>query len=165
MIFKTFTSSRKTECCHGANFVATKLAPWQLSVFREVTAVNVGYRYDNQWCRQWQKKCSLQTWRWRRLHCHFWQTQVVVMTTCAATSSDKVGTWHDSCVFVAYVEFCNGMISYRGITLDQFFHRIWITMEKSFVKWAPGCIVSLFLQVMPRRIKQSDYLIAYWNVR
>ena len=30
------------------------------------------------------------------------------------------------------------MISYNGVTLKINFHRIWFTMEKSFVKWAPG---------------------------
>ena len=49
----------------------------------------------------------------------------------------KCYTWHNSCAVVAYAKFCGIMVPYHVVTLILNFHRIWITMEKSFVQWAP----------------------------
>ena len=48
-------------------------------------------------------------------------------------------TRHDSCAVVACANFCSDTIPINGVTLKPIVHRISITMEKSFVKWAPGC--------------------------
>ena len=50
----------------------------------------------------------------------------------------KFCTWPNSCVVVACAKCCSGMVPYNGVTVIPIFHRIWSTMEKSFLKWAPG---------------------------
>ena len=35
-------------------------------------------------------------------------------------------------------KLCSDMTAYNGATLEPVFHGIWITMEKSFIKWSPG---------------------------
>ena len=35
-------------------------------------------------------------------------------------------------------KLCSDMAAYNGAILRPFFHRIWITMKKSFMKWSPG---------------------------
>ena len=37
-----------------------------------------------------------------------------------------------------YQLFCKDMIPYNGVTLKPIFHRVWIVLEESSVKWAPG---------------------------
>ena len=49
----------------------------------------------------------------------------------------KFCTCHDSCADVACAKFCSDMIINIEVTLKPIFHWIWITMEKSFVKWGP----------------------------
>ena len=48
------------------------------------------------------------------------------------------GTWHDSWAVVACAKFCRDMITSNWIKAKWNFHRIWIVMEKSLVKWVPG---------------------------
>ena len=45
---------------------------------------------------------------------------------------------HYSCTLMACAIFCSNMIPCNWVTLKPNFHWIWITMEKWFVKWAPG---------------------------
>ena len=59
---------------------------------------------------------------WSHLSC----SEVIVMKFC---------TCHGSCA--KFVAILYGMIPYNGVTLKQIFQRIWITVGKSFVKWAP----------------------------
>ena len=55
------------------------------------------------------------------------------------------GTWHDSWAVVACAKFCCDMITSNWITAKWNFHRIWIVMEKSLVKWVPNPHVSHFV--------------------
>ena len=55
---------------------------------------------------------------------------------CSEVISMKFYTWHDSCAVVACADFYSDMTPYNGVTLKLFCHRIWITMEKFFMKWA-----------------------------
>ena len=56
-------------------------------------------------------------------------SEVIIMTFC---------TWYNSCAVVACAKFCSDIIAYNRVTLKPIFHWIWIMMEKSFVKRAPG---------------------------
>ena len=49
----------------------------------------------------------------------------------------EICTCHDSCVVVACAKFCRNLIPYSGVRLKPISHCTWITMEKSFMKWAP----------------------------
>ena len=49
----------------------------------------------------------------------------------------KFCIWHNSSAVVAYAKFCSDMLLYKGVTLKPLFHRIWIMMEQSFMKWPP----------------------------
>ena len=71
--------------------------------------------------------------------------------SCCEVPAIKFFTWHDSCAIMACARFYSDMILHNGVTLKTVFHRIWISMEKSFVKWAPGlccplicCVFSIF---------------------
>ena len=55
--------------------------------------------------------------------------------SCNEVIAMKFCTGHDSCAVVGCAKFCSDMMSYNGVTLKPIFHPIWITMEKSFVKW------------------------------
>ena len=62
---------------------------------------------------------------------------------CSHPNNDIViatifGTWHDSWAVVACAKFCRDMITSNWITAKWNFHRIWIVMEKSLVKWVPA---------------------------
>ena len=48
----------------------------------------------------------------------------------------KFCTCHESYAVVARAKFCSDMITYNWVILKPIFHRIWITMKNSFVKWA-----------------------------
>ena len=50
----------------------------------------------------------------------------------------KFWTWHDSCAVMSCAKLCSNMIHCNGVTQKPIFHRIWTTMEKSFMKWAPS---------------------------
>ena len=54
------------------------------------------------------------------------------------------GTWHDSWAVVACAKFCRDMITSNWIKAKWNFHRIWIVMEKSLVKWVPAPYVRGF---------------------
>ena len=58
--------------------------------------------------------------------------------SCSEVISVEFCTWQESCAVVASVKFCSCMIPYTSVTLKPIFHQIWITIEKSFVKWPPG---------------------------
>ena len=49
----------------------------------------------------------------------------------------KFCIWHDSCTDMACAKSDSDMIPYYGVTLQPIFDPTWITMENSFVKWAP----------------------------
>ena len=62
---------------------------------------------------------------------------------CSHPNNDIViatifGTWHDSWAVMACAKFCRDMITSNWIKAKWNFHRIWIVMEKSLVKWVPG---------------------------
>ena len=61
---------------------------------------------------------------------------------CSHPNTKKViatifGTWHDSWAVVACAKFCRDIIISYWIRAKWNFHRIWIVMEKSLVKWVP----------------------------
>ena len=65
---------------------------------------------------------------------------------CSHPSSSEVVvmkfyTWHDSCA-------CSDMVPYNEVTRKPIFHRIWFTMEKLFVKWAPTFLISFMQYVV-----------------
>ena len=66
----------------------------------------------------------------------------------------KFCTWHGNCG-----KFCSNMIPTIKLHLKASFHRIWITLGKSFMNWAPG---------VRRNIKMSSYryiwVLWYWNL-
>ena len=57
---------------------------------------------------------------------------------CIEVIAMKFCTWQDSCAVMACAKFCSDLMSYNGITVKQIFHRNWMAMEKSPMKWAPG---------------------------
>ena len=57
----------------------------------------------------------------------------------------KFGTWHDSWAVVACAKFCCDMINCNWIRAKWIFHRIWIMMENSLVKWVPDADVTFHL--------------------
>ena len=62
---------------------------------------------------------------------------------CSHPNTNKViatifGTWHDSWAVVACAKFCCDMVISNWIRAKWNVHRIWIVMEKSLMKWAPG---------------------------
>ena len=70
-------------------------------------------------------------------------SNVMEISFCSHPNTNKViatifGTWHDSWAVVACAKFCRDMISSNWIKAKWNFHRIWIVMEKSLVKWVPG---------------------------
>ena len=56
--------------------------------------------------------------------------------SCKQAIALKFCTWHDICAVVACANFWSVIIPFNGVTSKPSFHRILITMEKSFVKWA-----------------------------
>ena len=65
---------------------------------------------------------------------------------CSYPNTKKViatifGTWHDSWAVVACAKFCRNIIISNWIRAKWNFHRIWIVMEKSLVKWVPGLLL------------------------
>ena len=64
--------------------------------------------------------------------------------SCVEVIAMKFCTWHDSCAGVPCAKSYSDLIPYHGVTLKQNFHRIWNTMEKSSVKWAPGPLYALW---------------------
>ena len=67
------------------------------------------------------------------------------------------GTWHDSWAVVACAKFCCDMVISNWIRAKWNFHRIWIVMEKSLVKWAPG----LLTHYWPLKRTNHWWLLAY----
>ena len=59
--------------------------------------------------------------------------------SCREVITMKFCTWQDSFAVVPCAEFCSDMIPCNGVTLKPVFHKIWITMKISFMKWALGC--------------------------
>ena len=57
--------------------------------------------------------------------------------SCNDVNPMKFCTWRSSCAVGACVKYHSDMIPYNGVTLKPIFHGMWITMEKSIVKWAP----------------------------
>ena len=55
---------------------------------------------------------------------------------CSELITMEFCTWHDSCPVVPCAKFWSNTIPYNGVTPSPIFHKIWITMEKTFVKWA-----------------------------
>ena len=71
--------------------------------------------------------------------------------SCSELSAMKFCTWHDSSAVEACTKCYSDTISYNGITLIPNFHWIWITMEKSFVKWSPVPILHWWITVTKSR--------------
>ena len=68
-------------------------------------------------------------------------SNVMEISFCSHPNTNKdittiFGTWHDSWAVVACGKFCCNMVISNWITAKWNFHRIWIVMEKSLVKWA-----------------------------
>ena len=64
--------------------------------------------------------------------------------SCVEVIATKFCTWHDSWAVVPCAKFNSDILPYNEVTVKIIFHQIWIMMEKSFVKWAPGlCFVDL----------------------
>ena len=57
-------------------------------------------------------------------------------------------TWHDSCDVAARAKLCSDRIQNDGVTLKPIFLRIWIMMDKSFVKWARGLVTDDIQQAL-----------------
>ena len=73
--------------------------------------------------------------------------------------------WHfahgtTAVLFVACAKFCSEMMAFNGVTPKPIWHRIWVTMEKSFVKWAPDRHCS---QRRPSCLARSK--VAHWISR
>ena len=62
---------------------------------------------------------------------------IILSSKCIKVITMKFCTWHNNCAFVACGKFCSNTIPYNEVTLKPIFHRIWITLEKSFMKWVP----------------------------
>ena len=60
---------------------------------------------------------------------HPWCSIVITMKFC---------TWHNNYVVMVCAKFCSDIVPCNDVTIKPIFHRIWITMEKSSLKWAPG---------------------------
>ena len=60
---------------------------------------------------------------------HLGCNKLIAMLFCA---------WHDSWAVVVCEQFYSDMVPYTRVILKPTFHRIWITMEKLFMKWALG---------------------------
>ena len=56
---------------------------------------------------------------------------------CGKMIATKFYTWHDSKAVVPCAKFRSDVTTYSGVTHKPIFHRIWITMDDPFVKWAP----------------------------
>ena len=74
-----------------------------------------------------------------------WNSKLMEISFCSHPSCNEViamkfYTWPDSCTVMTYTKISSNMIHSNGVTLKPIFHRIWITMKNSFMKWAPGPI-------------------------
>ena len=74
-------------------------------------------------------------------------SNVMEISFCSHPNTNKViatifGTWHDSWAVVACAKFCCDMVTSNWIRAKWNFHRIWIVMDKSLVKWAPGWLLA-----------------------
>ena len=86
---------------------------------------------------------------WGTMHQQFFHlnSNSMAITFCSHPNCNKVSamkfcTWHDSCAVVPCAKFYSHMIPYNRVTLKhEILHQIWITIEKSFGKWAPGCVI------------------------
>ena len=67
---------------------------------------------------------------------------------CLEVITMKLCSWHNSCAVMTYAKFCGDMIPYNGVVLKPIFHRIWITLEKSLVKWALDLCSNLGIMVL-----------------
>ena len=75
--------------------------------------------------------------RERFFHCNSNSTEIGF---CSYPSSSEVITMkfctsHDNCDVEACVKYCSDMTPNNAVTLKPIFHRILITIQKSFVKW------------------------------
>ena len=58
--------------------------------------------------------------------------------SCREVIAMKFCTWQDSFAVMPCAQFCSDMIPCNGVTLKPVFHKIWITMKISFMKWVLG---------------------------
>ena len=82
---------------------------------------------------------------------------------CSHPSTNKViatkfGTWYDSWAVVACAKFCCDMINCNWIRAKWIFHRIWIVMEKSLVKWVPGFKISNWIHLSVGQVDCKNHL-------
>ena len=89
-------------------------------------------------------------------------SNVMEISFCSHPNTNEViatifGTWHDSWAVMACAKFCCDMITSNWIRAKCNFHRIWIVMEKSLVKWVPGTHVSNALCAHDWNIVQIIY--------
>ena len=54
--------------------------------------------------------------------------------SCGEAIAIKCCTWHDSCAVVACAKLYSNTIPYNGVTLKPNCRRIWISVEKSFLR-------------------------------
>ena len=92
---------------------------------------------------------------------------------CSHPNTNKViatifGTWHDSWAVVACAKFCCDMVISNWIRAKWNFHRIWIVMEKSLVKWVPAqqCVMHAHQSCIEGQLtlaKQSENINIFLN--
>ena len=78
--------------------------------------------------------------------------------SCSAVIAMKFCTWLNSCAVMTCAKVCSDMLPCNGVTLKPIFHRISITMEKSFMKWAPGPVKNTTTpKISPKSLKVSFF--------
>ena len=88
-------------------------------------------KYINCWCPgahfETDLSIAMQIW---------WKFILLPSIQIIASDALKLCTWLDNCAVVACAKLCSEIITCKGVTLKQNFHRIWIMLEKWFVKLA-----------------------------
>ena len=62
-------------------------------------------------------------------------------SNCSQVIAMKFCVWHDSCTVMKCAKFDSDMIPDNGLALKPIFYKIWITMEKLFMKWSTDLLV------------------------
>ena len=96
-------------------------------------------------------KAELQSIRHDNTHRHTIQTQVWgPFYEIGNSYSIKISycfhpncTWHERCAVVTCLQFCYGMISYNGVTLQPILHLIWMRTENR----SCNGLVALYLKI------------------
>ena len=76
---------------------------------------------------------------------------------CSEGIAMKFFTW------MTCAKFCSDIMPYNGVILKLIFHQILITMEKSFVKWAPGPWFNMKFSFKIREFHCKDKMVIRWS--